>query len=197
MILIYTYAMGVGKRLTTMAGKYEKFRKLYPKAPIEATQFERINIVLDAPAFPQDPSNKLRVRDLNNSQLAELYKQVRKQMDELDARLSVLETQKAALTHVFVQRFEEDDVTSMKFADGVTLSENVEPLPNVKNREELYKWIKQEKLIDLLTINYQTLASLVKQLLLEGKPIPPGVEVYMKQKLSAKGLKNTEETNNE
>jgi hypothetical protein len=34
-----------------MAGKYEQFRKQYPKAPIEATAFDKINTVLDAPAF--------------------------------------------------------------------------------------------------------------------------------------------------
>lgn len=175
-----------------MAGKYENFRKLYPKAPIEATAFDRINVVLDAPAFID---GGLRVRDLNNTELCDLYVQVRKAMDELEAKLQVLEVQKAALTYLFTNRFEEDDVTSMKFASGVTLGESVEPLPNVKDRTALVNWIKSTGQEELLTINYQTLASMTKQLLLEGKPIPDGVEVFMKQKLTARGLKAKGETN--
>jgi hypothetical protein len=117
-----------------MAGKYETFRKLYPKAPVEAKAFEKLNIVLDAPAFPTDLHNKLRVRDLDNTQLHDLYVRLRKTMDDLEAKLSVMEVQKAALTYLFCNRFEEDDVTSMKFASGVTLGESVEPIPNVKDR---------------------------------------------------------------
>src|SRR4051812_48231660 len=117
-----------------MAGKYETFRKLYPKTPIEATAFDKINTVLDASAYPGDVHNKLRVRDLDNTLLCDLYVRLRKQIDKLEADLSVLETQKAALTYLFTNRFEDDDVTSMKFSSGVTLGESVEPLPNVKDK---------------------------------------------------------------
>lgn len=171
-----------------MAGKYENFRKLYPKAPIEATAFDKINAVLDASAFP-GLNDKLRVRDLDNTQLCELYVTLRKAMDDLEAKLSVMEVQKAALTYLFTNRFEQDDVTSMKFASGVTLGESIEPLPNVKDRAVLMGWIKSTGQEDLLTLNYQTLASITKAALLEGQPIPPGVEVFMKQKLTARGLK--------
>jgi hypothetical protein len=180
-----------------MAGKYEQFRKQYPKAPLEATAFDKINAVLDAPAFSsiEDPLNQFRLRDLDSTQLCERYVQVRTKIDELEAELSVLEVQKAAMTYLFTNRFEDDDVTSMKFANGVTLGESVEPLPNVKDREALITWIKNTGQEDLLTLNYQTLASITKQALLEGKPVPPGVEVYMKQKLTARGLKTKGENN--
>jgi len=174
-----------------MAGKYEQFRKQYPKAPIEATAFDKINAVLDAPVG----EGAMRLRDLDNTDLCDFYVHVRKQLDDLEAQKSVLEVQKAALTYLFTNRFEEDDVTSMKFANGVTLGEAVEPLPNVKDREALIGWIKSTGQEDLLTLNYQTLASITKQALLEGKPIPPGVEVFMKQKLNTRGLKTKGETN--
>jgi hypothetical protein len=137
------------------------------------------------------------LRDLDNTELCEKYVKVRAQIDDLEAKLSVLEVQKAALTYLFTNRFEDDDVTSMKFANGVTLGESVEPLPNVKDREALIGWIKSTGQEDLLTLNYQTLASITKQALLEGKPVPPGVEVYMKQKLTARGLKTKGDTNND
>lgn len=172
-----------------MAGKYEAFRKLYPKAPIEADAFDRINIVLDGHPYGGSVHSILRVRDLDNTELCEMYTRIRKELDELEAQVSVLETQKAALTYLFTNRFEEDDVTSMKFANGVTLGESVEPLPNVKDRQLLIDWIKSTGQEELLTLNYQTLASITKQALLEGRPLPPGVEVFMKQKLTARGLK--------
>jgi hypothetical protein len=176
-----------------MAGKYEQFRKLYPKAPIEATSFDKINMVLDAPAYPGRLHDRMRVRDLDNTHLQDLYVRVRKQMDKLEADLSVLEVQKAALTYLFCQRFEDEDVTSMKFASGVTLGESVEPLPNVRDRTALISWIKSTGQEELLTINYQTLASITKQALLDGKPLPDGVDVYMKQKLNARGIKGETE----
>ncbi len=179
-----------------MAGKYEAFRKKYPKAPIEATTFDKINAVLDSVPVQTD-DGCLRVRDLDNTELCEMYVRIRKEAEELEAQLSLLEIQKAALTYLFTNRFEEDDVTSMKFANGVTLGESVEPLPNVKDRAALIAWIKSTDQEELLTLNYQTLASITKQALLEGKPIPPGVEVYMKQKLTARGLKAKGETNND
>lgn len=176
-----------------MPGKYEQFRKQYPKAPIEATAFDKINAVLDAPAYPApgtlEQIDQTRVRDLDNTQLCDMYITVRKEMDDLEGKLSVLEVKKAALTYLFTNRFEEDDVTSMKFANGVTLGESVEPLPNVKDRTALTNWIKATGQEELLTINHQTLASITKQALLEGNPVPDGVEVYMKQKLTARGLK--------
>lgn len=181
-----------------MAGKYEAFRKLYPKAPLEADAFDRINTVLDAPLSSEEGADgTFRLRDADNTQLCEFYAKVRAGIDELEAQLSVLETQKAALTYLFTNRFEEDDVTSMKFANGVTLGESVEPLPNVKDRQLLIDWIKETGQEELLTLNYQTLASITKQALLEGKPVPPGVEVFMKQKLTARGLKAKGESNND
>lgn len=183
-----------------MASKWATFRKLYPKAPIEATAFDAMNAVLDAPAYPVEVEGDLnlitadttRVRDLNNTQLKGLYVQVRQAIDELDAKISVLNVQKNALTYLFTERFEEDDVTSMKFDDGVMLSEAPEPYPNVKDRATLVAWIKSTGQEDLLTLNFQTLASMCKQLLLDGKPIPPGVDIYMKSKLSARGIKTTQ-----
>ena len=173
-----------------MASKWATFRKLYPKAPIEATAFDAMNAVLDAPAFQGEDTT--RVRDLNNTQLKGLYVQVRQAIDELDAKLSVLNVQKNALTYLFTERFEEDDVTSMKFDDGVMLSEAPEPYPNVKDRATLIAWVKETGQEELLTLNFQTLASMCKQLLLDGKPIPPGVDIYMKSKLSARGIKTTQ-----
>lgn len=177
--------------MASKPGKWAAFKTLYPKAPIEAGTFEQMQIVLNAPAFPTDPHNKMRVRDLNNSQVKDLYVQVRKALDEVNARVSVLETQKAALTYLFINRMEEDDVTRYPFTDGVSLGASFEPIPNVKDKTKLKEWVKETGQEDILTVNYQTLASIVKQMLLEGQPIPEFIEVFMKSKLTASGLKTT------
>ena len=175
-------------------GKYAAFKKLYPKATVDASAFEKMREVLDSPIG----EGAMRVRDLANTELKDLYVAARKAKDELDVKVSVLETQIAAFTYLFVQRMEEDDVTALPFTDGVNLGASVEPYPNVKDRAALYGWIKETGQEDLLTLNYQTLASITKQRLLEGESLPPGVEVFMKDKLTARGLKhNTGETNND
>jgi hypothetical protein len=171
-------------------GKYAAFKSLYPKVPFEATAFEKMREVLDA----IDGESEMRVRDLTNTELKDLYVEARRAKDALDVQVSLLETQIAAYTYLFVQRMEEDDVTALPFTDGVQLGSSVEPYPNVKDREALYKWIKDSGQEELLTLNYQTLASITKQRLLEGEPIPPGVEVFMKDKLTARGLNNKGES---
>jgi hypothetical protein len=167
-------------------GKYAAFKSLYPKVPFEATVFEKMREVLDAPASPD--MDALRVRDLPNTELKDIYVKARRAKDALDLQVSLLETQIAAYTYLFVQRMEEDDVTALPFTDGVQLGSSVEPYPNVKDRGALYKWVKDTEQTELLTLNYQTLASIVKQRLLEGETLPPGVEVFMKDKLTARGL---------
>lgn len=172
-----------------MAGKYEAFRKLYPKAPMEATRFEQIQTVLDAPTDVSDGiRSKLRLRDLDNEDLCAFYVHIRKNIDELEAKLSVFEIQKEALAYLFAGRFEEADVTSIRFKNGVLLSQSVEPYPSVVDKEALMGWLKSTGQEELLTLNWQTLATITKQMLLEGKQLPPGVEVYMKQKLNTRGV---------
>lgn len=171
--------------MATKPGKYAAFKKVYPKVPFEATAFEKMREVLDSPA---EGGTFLRVRDMTNTQLKDEYVKARRAKDALDVQVSLLETQIAAYTYLFVQRMEEDDVTALPFTDGVQLGSSVEPYPNVKDRAALYGWIKETGQEDLLTLNYQTLASITKQRLLEGEPIPPGIEVFMKDKLTARGL---------
>ena len=170
-------------------GKYAAFKKLYPKVPMEATQFERVREVLDASAFE---SGSLRVRDLDNSKLKDLYVQARKAKDELEVKLSVVQTQIDALTLLFTQRMEEEDVTSLTFTDGVVLGVSVEPYPTVNDPTLFYKWIKETGQEELLTLHPSTLAALTKQRLLEGESIPPGVEVWMKDKLRPRGINQKE-----
>lgn len=174
--------------MATKPGKYAAFKKVYPKVPLDATAFDKMREVLDALENPDEPKDSMRVRDLPNTELKDLYVKARKAKDALDVQVSLLETQIAAYTYLFVQRMEEDDVTALPFTDGVQLGSSVEPYPNVKDRAALYGWIKETGQEDLLTLNYQTLASITKQRLLEGEPIPPGVEVFMKDKLTARGL---------
>lgn len=179
--------------MATKPGKYAAFKKVYPKVPLEASVFDKMREVLDAPAHDIGPSSvdALRVRDLPNTDLKDLYVAARRAKAQLDIQVSVLETQIAAYTYLFVQRMEEDDVTALPFTDGVQLGSSVEPYPNVKDRTALNAWIKETGQEEILTLNYQTLASIVKQRLVDGESLPPGVEVFMKDKLTTRGLNTT------
>lgn len=177
-----------------LPGKYEAFRKKYPKAPIEGDRFAMMQTVLDAFAFPakegEDQLDVTRVRDLDNTRLRTVLIEIRRALSPLEAQIETLKIREAAVVFAFTERFDEDEITSMKFADGVGLNSNCEPLPSVNDKTTLYKWIKETGQEDLLTLNYQTLASIVKTAILEGKALPPGVDVFIKQKLSVTGMKN-------
>jgi hypothetical protein len=174
-------------------GKYAAFRSLYPKVPLDATVFDKRREVLDAPSG----DGAMRVRDLANTDLKDLYVAARKRKDNIQSELSVVQTQIDALETLFHNRMEEDDVTSLPFTDGTTLRTSIEPYASVKDKEALHGWIRATEQEELLTLSWQTLNSITKQRLLEGESVPPGVDVYIKETLFASGLNKSKGENNE
>ena len=167
---------------------------------MDATYQQQLDAVLESPApfdalNPEDVDLGLRIKDLNDFQLNKLYVKARDRADELGAELKALGTEIEAFTREFVGRFEEAGESSKTFEDGITIGVSVEPYPSVKNQAELLGWVKEKGMEAMLTLNYQTMASLVKERL-EGKvkdALPAGVEVFMKDKLTCKGRKKSDE----
>ena len=60
----------------------------------------------------------------------------------------------------------------------------------VKDKMAFYGWIRETGQEDLFSVNYQTMNSMVKTSLVDGKEVPPGIEPYFKQSISIRGVKN-------
>lgn len=101
-----------------------------------------------------------------------------------------------AMNQMLVEQMEAQDYTNLKMGNGVSLSIKDDVYCTVKNKKEFYDWIEETGQQDLLTVNYQTMASMTKTCLVDGTPIPPGIDTYFKQSITvrgAKGIANVEE----
>ena len=201
-------------------GKWSHLKGVYANVEIDADTQAKIDTVLDSPAEKTEARLKLelqyafdfagelqqtiieaetvdhiKIRDLDNERLHELYIMVRRREEQVNQLSSTVALEKEALTREFINRFEEDGVSSMTFKSGLSIGTSPEPYPVVQDGVKMMAWIKENKLDDLLSLNYQTMASLVKQRLIDGKELPPGIDVFIKDKLSARGLKNVPKEN--
>lgn len=95
-----------------------------------------------------------------------------------------------AMTQELVELLESQDFTSLKLGNGISLSIKDDVYCTVKDKALFLKWIDDEGLRDLLTVNYQTMSSMVKTKIIEGEQIPPGVETYFKQGIMVRGGKD-------
>lgn len=177
-----------------MAGKWSYLRDKYPKIPVEAEYQQKIDAVLDdkSDENPTFQRYGLSLRELPDEDFKNEYLKRRDELDDLAARQKVLNLEVEAMTRLMVSRFEDEGTTSVTYDDGVSLGHSVEPYPFVEDPVALLAWIKRKGMEAMLTLNYQTMASLVKERL-EGKvnePLPDGINVYMKDKLSCRGRKN-------
>lgn len=172
-------------------GKWTKLKQVYPKMPVDATYQQKVDAILDseAPADILSPADKkdLRVRDLSDHQIEQLYNRARDKKESLEAQVSIKGLEIEALTKLLVDRFEDAGETSKTFDDGVQLGLTDEPYPTVNDSGKLRAWVVKQKMTDLLTLNFQTMKSMVKACLADGQPLPDGVDVFMKTSLTRRG----------
>lgn len=175
-------------------GKWDILRGKYPKLPLEGGYLDKVNAILDSPApkdvlGPAEEDLELSIRMLSDFQLNKLYVKCRNRADELNVELTQLNLEEEAYTRAFIDRFEEAGTTKVDFENGTQIGVSVEPYPFVKDQAAMLAWIKKNGMEAMLTLNWQTMASMVKDRL-SGKvkePLPDGVEVFMKDKLSCRG----------
>lgn len=174
-------------------GKWSQFKDAYPRTPLDAERQDKINAVLNSEHEMKvgehlgvDLTTPTKIKDMPDAMLAAIYGKLREKKDFHNSEISVLELEIEAITQLFVQRFEDEGIQSQRFEDGVLISISDAPYPVVKDKLALREWINKNDLTDLLSVNYQTLASLVKERLsgAVNESLPDGVDVYMKTTLS-------------
>jgi hypothetical protein len=174
--------------MATKPGKWAFLKGTYATLPIEPNQQALLDAIWNTLSDPADEFSTL-VKDLSNQDLCEWYNARRMKKEELEKQVSQLENEIFAATRLYIDRFEEDGITKQAFTNGIEIAIQEEPYPFVTDKQKLKAWIKSTGLEDLLTLNSQTMASLVKERL-SGKvnePLPDGVDVFMKSKLIRRG----------
>jgi hypothetical protein len=170
-------------------GKWDYLRSKYPKVPVDADYQQKVDAILDTEA----EGYGLKLRELPDADLKNVYVEKRAELDGLNAMVKTLTLEIEAITRLMVEHMEEEGQSNITFDDGISIGHSVEPYPFVEDQAKLLEWVKKNNMEAMLTLNYQTMSSLVKERL-EGKvnePLPEGVNVFMKDKLSCRGRKNS------
>jgi hypothetical protein len=144
---------------------------------------------LNLPRMPRDEEgdHRARVREFKTAvgrgktttALVTYYAEVRRAMDKIKEEKTSIQVKIDGLTEMIVDSFEEEGVTSLKLEGGDTVRVDVKPIPGMKDREKFRLWCLEQGFEKEMHLHYMTAQSLVCQMLLEGKPEPPGVEAFM------------------
>jgi len=126
--------------------------------------------------------------EANPARLGRLYVEARKDKAEISKREREVNITLNALTQLLFECLEGQELEKVALASGVSISLKDEPIPYQSDRLAVVDWALASNQKANLSVQYQTLASIVRGCLENGQDIPPGVAVYMKQGLHVTGI---------
>lgn len=124
--------------------------------------------------------------------LGEVYARARHEKERLEDLVKAQNLIIEAMNQELVEMLEAQDFSNIKINTGVSLYIKDDVYCTVKEKPIFLKWIKDNGMEDLLSVNYQTMSALVRTHLQEGTPIPPGIDTYFKQSITMRGGHNAE-----
>jgi len=124
----------------------------------------------------------------NAAFLAREYAERDARKKELEAQISQLNIELKALSDMGVESLESDGIQKIDLAAGGYVSISDKPRTSTEDKALVLKWIKKNKMQDLLTLSYQTLSAMNNERLLSGKPAIPGTKIFMDTKLTVRGV---------
>lgn len=146
-------------------------------------------------AFTEEPSYQEKINELKaeyvgfeTADLAREFKIAKLKKKELEEQVSDLNVGLAALSQLLVDNLQGQELQKVSLDAGGTVYLQVEVYPSTKDRAALQNWVIAEEMMELLTVNYRTLQGVVKERLIAGEALPPGVEVFLKTSAKLIGL---------
>lgn len=171
-----------------MPGKYSHLKGTLTKFSGEPEYQERVNRKKD--------EIKQQIKDegqiVSASTLGLVLVKARLEKERLEDLVKSQNLIIEAMQQELVDLLESQDFTSLKLGNGVSISIKDDVYCTVKDKQKFNSWVRETEQEDLFTVNYQTMSSLVKQKLIEGEDIPPGIDTYFKQSIMVRGGKNVE-----
>jgi hypothetical protein len=115
--------------------------------------------------------------------LAARFAAARVKKEEIERELKDVVLELSALSELMDDQFENEGVRTVSLIDGAAVRRQPEPYATVIDQPALLQWaLNDDDLRNSLTIHWQKLNSLTKQLLMAGLPEPPGVKAWSKSK---------------
>lgn len=125
---------------------------------------------------------------LDVATLAKTFAQHKRRKDSLGEKVTVENAHLEALSQLLVERLEGEEQEQVTLRGGLTVYISDEPQATVVDRALVFKWIKQQRMVQLLTVHPQTLNGLVKEYLAAGKAVPPGIKVFLRTRARVRGI---------
>jgi hypothetical protein len=170
-------------------GKYSKFKDQLTKVQAEPDYQSKVNNKKDEiKKTLLDEGKTVTVRNLGI-----VYAQARAEKARLKQLESAQQVIIEATQQELIEMMEGQEFTTVKLDGGVSISIKDDVYSSVKDKPAFMNWISENDMEDLLSVNYQTMNSLVKIRLIDGQPVPAGIEPYFKQSISIRGANYDDE----
>lgn len=175
-------------------GKYTHFRHKLPAFEQSADASGLSAWFAKVDDYKQAFLGTTEAEHANAAFLAREYAERDKRKKELEAEISQLNIELEALSQMGVESMESDGLQKIDLAAGGYVRIDDRPYTSTEDRAKILAWIKKNKMQDLLTMNYQTLSAMNNERLVAGKALIPGTKIFMKTKLTVRGVgKNGDE----
>lgn len=121
--------------------------------------------------------------------VAEQWRYLKKEKQDLEDEIAKLNIRLEARTQYMIDWLENNGMDKFTMSGGGTFYIKDEPTCSVKDRVAFRKWVDEQGLSEMLTMNYNTMNGMVKKRLIAGQPMPDGVEAFMLRKMGTLGVK--------
>jgi hypothetical protein len=156
-----------------MPSKYAKLRDSLPHFQHEQTFQDKVNAVKTR-ICGENPE------DANVSYLASELLRLKSEKEQFENCISNLNIQIEAASQLIIERMQSEEIEKISLSNGSTCYLAYEVYPSIKNKSALIDWVKKHKMSSSLALPWQTLRGVCNEFSLAGKPLPEGVEAYIK-----------------
>jgi|HubBroStandDraft_3_1064219.scaffolds.fasta_scaffold116584_1 hypothetical protein len=151
------------------------------------------------PAFEQPPAWQQKVEaskasyiGLDVAGLARELKLFKLQKDNAEQNISEFNIEIEAVSQILLSELSAQQLQSFKLETGETISIRDEPYVSIEDKAACRKWQVREKLTPLMSAPWQTINALIKERLIEGRPIPKWAKVFLKSTVRLTGARELE-----
>lgn len=146
------------------------------------------------PGVPVDNNYQFQVDQLKKpwigkpvQDIAWWYRQLRAQKMAMEQAEKDINAQLEAARQLLVVGYEDSGITSLKLKDGASIAVESEPYAQVEDKEAYRRWCVENGYEAEMSLAWQTTNAIVKETLLAGRPFPPGVKCYVREKMVLRG----------
>lgn len=105
------------------------------------------------------------------------FVKMRNQKDAIEETLKPVDARIGVLTSLIAERFDEEELKSLKLDTGESVSVSARTSYKITNREQFFTWLRENQMEEELTVNTMRLNTLAGGWLSEQKRLPPGIEM--------------------